>query len=124
MRDQQSLRPRYRMHNQRPLQTGSGLSEIMEQASMRRAVVLILAGVSIASLLSPSAAADYQKLAQSYWSKDQCLSAADICRQDCKSEFNSCMASANGFSANQDCAKAHRECIYVRCDSSACFKIK
>lgn len=74
-------------------------------------------------LSSTAGAAERQRFAQSYWTQDQCLSAADICRQNCKVEFNSCLVRSSGFAAKQECAKASRECIYVTCDSSTCFSI-
>lgn len=66
--------------------------------------------------------------AQSYWNQQQCLNAAQICRENCERQAESEFANCRAQNARQSCfdrvKDRNRECIYVTCDTDPCFKIR
>jgi hypothetical protein len=65
--------------------------------------------------------------AQTYWNQQQCLNAAQICRESCKRQTQSGFANCRAQNARQSCFdgvnERNRECIYVTCDTDPCFKL-
>lgn len=63
--------------------------------------------------------------AQSYWRREQCLRAAEICRQNCRIEQLNCQrACGNRYECVRvNCMPRIHPCIYVTCDSNPCFRL-
>ena len=58
------------------------------------------------------------------WGQHQCLGAARICRANCQHEARSCYAGCRNDACRQRCGAQTHNCIYVRCDTQACFKLR
>ena len=81
-----------------------------------------IAGIAVLMFIPFGAGA----AAGSYWTQQQCLNAAQICREKCQAQIKDM---CKGVSQAQwsNCYKKYTEenhdCIYVRCETDSCFKL-
>lgn len=65
--------------------------------------------------------------AQSYWGRQQCLNAAQICKDNCLQTLRGMCDSVRGrawSSCYQNLQRRTHNCIYVQCSSEPCFRLR
>ena len=98
---------------------GIKLAQYADAGAAMRSLLVAMVAIGMSSLGSGPA------FSQSYWTKEQCLSAARICRQKCERASSSCMDSCGrSQSCRSACVSNNRDCIYETCSTDACFKIR